>query len=532
MSSKKIRKTIGLKMTLLFIMFALLFCVVLGFFAYRSSWQAYTDTYARKALQVSGATTLLIDGDRIGGYLNTMETDDYYDELQETLNNIKREFTLMYLYIFRPDDGDKFTYIMDAALESDDPEKLAELGDKDEFYDMNIDYDFFVNASEFEVKKLIIYDEYFGDAVLSFAPIYSSSGEKTAMVAVEISLKSVQEKQAAFFKTIVLLSCITTVFMIAGLMFISRRIISKPLRKLTNGALNFVSSDTLSSFDCNIKTGDEMQTLSEAFGKMACDLREYIDNLQIITAEKERIGAELDVATQIQASMLPCIFPPFPDRKEFNIYASMRPAKEVGGDFYDFFLVDENTLAVVIADVSGKGVPAALFMVIAKTLIKNNAQLGKSPREVFETVNDTLCENNEAGMFVTAFMGYVDLQTKKLTYVNARHDPALVKKSGGEYEFLTSKPSRLLAIFEGTPYPEQEIILSAGDAIYLYTDGVTEAMNNSRKLFSAQRLLAVLNENKNCNSEQLLAQIKREIDLFADGAEQADDITMLALEIN
>jgi len=531
MNRKRIRKTIGLKMTLLFVLVALSFCLVLGVFSYRSSWKAFTDTYARKALQVSGAAALLVDGERIGTYLESMETDDYYYELQEKLNDFKREFDLMYLYIFRPEDDGVFTYIMEAVLESDNPELIAGLGEKDDFQ-VNIDYDYFENADELEVEKQITYDEHYGDSVLSYSPIYGSNGERAAIVAAEISLKFVKERQAAYFKTIALLSCVITVFMVAVLMFMSRRMISKPLKKLTSDALNFVSSDKLSSFDCSIKTGDEMQTLSEAFAKMACDLNEYIDNLQIITAEKERIVAELDVATQIQANMLPCIFPPFPDRKEFNIHASMRPAREVGGDFYDFFLIDENTLAVVMADVSGKGMPAALFMVIAKTLIKNNAQLGKSPKEVFETVNDTLCENNEAGMFVTAFMGYVDLKSKKLTYVNAGHDPALVKKAGGEYEFLKSKPSLLLAIFEGTPYTEQELMLSAGDVLYLYTDGVTEAMNNSLKQFSAERLLETLNRNKNCPVERLLLQLKKEIDLFADGAEQADDITMLALEIN
>ncbi|MCL2033122.1 MAG: SpoIIE family protein phosphatase [Oscillospiraceae bacterium] len=311
----------------------------------------------------------------------------------------------------------------------------------------------------------------------------------------------------------------------AGNSVLARRLssgLARPVIQLSEGAGIIGAGDLEYRFD--VKTGDELETLSDAFNAM-------ISNIKTITAEKERIGAELNVATQIQASMLPCIFPPFPGRKEFDIYASMLPAKEVGGDFYDFFLINESKLAVVMADVSGKGVPAALFMVIAKTLIKNNAQSGKSPKEVFQTVNDMLCENNDACMFVTAFMGYIDLRSGKLTYVNAGHDPALLKKADGEFKPLPSKPSLILAGFENVRYKEEEMILSPGDTLYLYTDGVTEAMNNDCELFSTRRLLDALNRSKVSTAKELLVHIKNEIDLFADGAEQADDITMLALKI-
>jgi sigma-B regulation protein RsbU (phosphoserine phosphatase) len=276
-------------------------------------------------------------------------------------------------------------------------------------------------------------------------------------------------------------------------------------------------------------TNDEIGDLATAFNDMTGSLQTYIANLTTITAEKERIGAELNVATQIQASMLPCIFPAFPDRPEFDIYGSMLPAKEVGGDFYDFFLIDNDRLAVVMADVSGKGVPAALFMVIAKTLIKNNAQYGKSPKEVFEIVNNMLCENNEAGMFVTAFMGFLDIPTGTFTYVNAGHNPPLIKRNGGDFEWLPTKPCFVLAGMDGMSYRQDEITLHPGDTLYLYTDGVTEAVNRDEALFSEQRLLDVANKHQTDNLGEFLASIKTEIDLFADGAEQADDITMLVL---
>jgi sigma-B regulation protein RsbU (phosphoserine phosphatase) len=298
--------------------------------------------------------------------------------------------------------------------------------------------------------------------------------------------------------------------------------LAKPIIELNAGAGIIGAGDL--DYRLDVKTGDEIETLSDAFNTM-------ISNIKTITADKERIGAELDVATKIQASMLPCIFPAFPSRDEFDIYASMLPAKEVGGDFYDFFLIDENTLAVVIADVSGKGVPAALFMVIAKTLLKNNAQYGKSPKEVFEAVNNILCENNDADMFVTAFMGYLDIPAGRFTYVNAGHNPPLIRRNGGLFEWLPTKPGFVLAGMEGMLYKQNEVTLSAGDELFLYTDGVTEAVNNENELFTDPKLLEAANRYADLSVKELVAKIKEEVDTFAGGAEQADDITMLVLKM-
>jgi sigma-B regulation protein RsbU (phosphoserine phosphatase) len=208
----------------------------------------------------------------------------------------------------------------------------------------------------------------------------------------------------------------------------------------------------------------------------------------------------------------------------------MLPAKEVGGDFYDFYFVDKDNLAVVIADVSGKGVPAALFMVITKTLIKNSSS-SQSPKNVLESVNKELCENNEADMFVTAFMGFYNIPSGRFAYVNAGHNPPLVKRTGTGYEFLETEPGFVLAWMDSAQYTEKEIIFGPGDVLFLYTDGVTEAMNGKKELFGEQRLVAALNAGGNLPPKDLLSAIKREVDNFADGTEQADDITMLALKV-
>lgn len=293
---------------------------------------------------------------------------------------------------------------------------------------------------------------------------------------------------------------IASLCLVAVAAYYLSRSITQPIYRLSSEVQSIGSGNLDVVLDIN--TGDELEELAQVVQTMAVKLKDYIGDLQRVTAEKERIGAELNVATTIQVSMLPCIFPAFPDRDEFDIFASMLAAKEVGGDFYDYFLIDDNHLAVVIADVSGKGIPAALFMVIAKTLIKNSAQSGKTPSEVFETVNNQLCENNSAGMFVTAFMGYLEMRTGLFTYVNAGHNPPVLRRYGGVFERLEVKPGFVLACMEDTVYQQQQLQLQRGDTLFLYTDGVTEAANPSGERLGENLLLACINERPGGGSQQ------------------------------
>ena len=242
--------------------------------------------------------------------------------------------------------------------------------------------------------------------------------------------------------------------------------------------------------------------------------------------------AELNVASNIQRDMLPNIFPAFPERSEFDVYATMDPAKEVGGDFYDFFMIDQTHLAIVIADVSGKGVPAALFMVIAKTIIRNQAQSSLSPAEIFSRANEQLIENNGEGLFVTAYLGILDLRTGVLTYTNAGHNPPLLRQHDGAFEWLKLRPGFVLAGMEGMRYKEFQVTLAPGDMLFLYTDGVTEATNAAQELYGEKRLEEALNtaDAKNLDPNQLLPYIKAKVTDFVAGAPQADDITMLCLQ--
>jgi sigma-B regulation protein RsbU (phosphoserine phosphatase) len=319
--------------------------------------------------------------------------------------------------------------------------------------------------------------------------------------------------------TVNLLTVLLTIFLALRL----SNSLTAPIISLSNGTYAISAGDF--NHRLEVKTGDELETLADAFNQM-------IDNIQYVTAEKERISTELNVATKIQASMLPCIFPAFPERQDFDVYAEMHPAKEVGGDFYDFFFVDKNKLAVVIADVSGKGVPAALFMVIAKTLIKNQAQMDKPLNEVFYAVNNQLCENNDTSMFVTAFIGLLETNTGKFTYVNAGHNPPVIKHAQDKFTWLATKPGIILGAMENIRFKMMEVSLAKDDMIFLYTDGVNEAMNTKDEQFSSPRILEILNAGitKNNTIYDYIQDMLHEIEVFADGAEQADDITMLMLD--
>ena len=289
-----------------------------------------------------------------------------------------------------------------------------------------------------------------------------------------------------------------------------------------------ISSGNL-DYRAEIRSNDEIGDLAQSFNDMAASLKDYVKNLAAVTAEKERIGAELNVATQIQADMLPRIFPPFPDRTEFDIYATMNPAKEVGGDFYDFFLIDDDHLALVIADVSGKGVPAALFMVIAKTLIKNRAQMGGTPSEILADVNEQLCEGNDAELFVTVWLGILEISTGHVAASNAGHEYPAVCKKGGKYELFKTKQSPAVATMEGIRFKPSEFTLEPGDNLYIYTDGVAEATNINDELYGTDRMLEVLDTTLEMDSHDILITVKKSVDDFTGEAPQFDDVTMLSL---
>ena len=310
----------------------------------------------------------------------------------------------------------------------------------------------------------------------------------------------------------------------ANIFVLIKKLVVKNIRKI-NDSLAQITEGNL-NVTVDVRDNEEFASLSDDINSTVATLKNYIDEAAA------RFDKDLEIAKKIQHSALPSVFPPYPNRKDFSIFASMYAAKEVGGDFYDFYLLDETHLAFVVADVSGKGIPGAMFMMTSKTLIKSHAESGLAVNEVFTQVNAKLCENNEAGMFVTAWMGILDLETGMIRYANAGHNPPLVRHKDGTYEYLKGRANFVLAGMEGVRYKEQQLQLQQGDEIYLYTDGVTEAHDMDKQLFGEERLLVSLNETKGMTVDEICAKVKADVDAFQGEAEQFDDITMLCVRLN
>lgn len=303
--------------------------------------------------------------------------------------------------------------------------------------------------------------------------------------------------------------------------FLIKKVIIDNIRKINN-TLSEITGGNL-DLRVDVRTNEEFASLSDDINQTVSALKGYINEAA------SRIDKELEFAKQIQKSSLPTAFP---KRDEFDIYAKMITAKEVGGDFYDFYMINDTTVAFLVADVSGKGIPAAMFMMRAKAIIKDLTESGLPIDKIFTKANEKLCENNEAGMFVTAWMGILDLKSGLMQFANAGHNPPLIKRSNGKFEYLKERSGLFLAGMDNIKYKKNEINLFPGDQILLYTDGITEATDKINNLYGEGRLEKFVNSIKNANSEELCKSIKRDVDKFVENAEQFDDITMLAIALN
>jgi sigma-B regulation protein RsbU (phosphoserine phosphatase) len=487
--------------------------------------------YEEFAVAVLRLAYAYIDVDDMVEVLETGERSQQYNNTQVAFNTIKETQGITFLYFFAIRDN-MMVYFINAYTQREvemlgEDEKIVTLNSVDPLpYELNE----MINNPDDRIW-IIPTDTDYGHMMGAFYAIRDDNGNIIGILASEINMYDIDSTIQVYVVTVLLGAIIIISICVFFMILYIRKKVTLPIQRLSESANNFVNQETdeeLKAIISTIKSKDELETLSESIEKMTMDMIEYIKNITIITAEKERIGAELSVATQIQASMLP---KNFPQQKELELYASMRPAKEVGGDFYDFFFIDEDTLAVVMADVSGKGIPAALFMVVAKTLIKTNAMSGMSPKEVFDISNDLLCENNDAEMFVTAFLGYLQISTGRFKFVNAGHNFPLIKKKD-KFEWLETEVDFVLAGMEGMPFTEGEITLNQGDELFLYTDGVTEAHNIDNDLFGDPYLLEVANECTYAKPNEFGDFIIEKIDAFAGEAPQADDITMMLLKYN
>ena len=515
--------------------------VTISAFSYLSSKDYMEEMYAQRVISGSKSVATMLDVDDVRTIISDGgENSEAYGRVENILNTIKRDGEITYLSLVIPDE-DSVTFYIDGCVPEmgDDPANQLT-------YETDVLYTDAANDEADLQKYLLIWGMYaenkgtdeplvtdnsYGYNYTAVAPILDENGQAIAEIQYILDMQEVRDHLNGFLYNMLGISfCIICAALLLYILLVKWMVLN-PVEKLSEFTTEITKKGNFSKQEIEIKTGDEIEALGQSFNYMMERLEDYIKDLTVVTAEKERIGAELNVATQIQSSMLPCIFPAFPDRDELDIYATMTPAKEVGGDFYDFFMVDERHVAIVIADVSGKGVPAALFMVIGKTLIKDHTQPGRDLGEVFTEVNNILCESNDNGMFITAFEGVLDLVTGEFRYANAGHEMPFIYRKDGGYEAYKIRPGFVLAGMENIKYKEQKIQLNIGDKIFQYTDGVTEATDKDNQLYGMDRLHKVLNEKcLDCNPEQTLKLVKEDIDAFVGDNDQFDDITMLCLE--
>ncbi len=514
--------------------------VTITYFSYQNSKTYLEDMYAERVLNGSRTIADILDVEDVKAIIS--ENGDQsaaYARVVKMLETQKKDSDITFLSLTVPDE-DSVTFYIDVNLPElgDNPEKqiaygsnilyVDAAGDEKDLENYKIAWEYYSSGRDLE--EPLITDNSYGYNYTSVSPVFDEEGNAIAEIQYILDMTEVRQHLNSFLLTMLFVALAIVLISILAYVLFVRKVVISPIGKLAAFTKEITDTREFENQHITIQTGDEIEELGDSFNFMLEELELYIENLSKITAEKERIGAELDIAAHIQGSMLPCLFPAFPQREEFEIFASMTPAKEVGGDFYDYFMVDSNHLAIVMADVSGKGVPAALFMVIGKTLIKDHTLPGRDLGEVFSCVNEMLCEANSEGLFITAFEGVIDLVTGEFRFVNAGHELPFICRKGEVYEPYKIRPGFVLAGMEGMRYKAGSITLSEGDKIFQYTDGVTEATNAGDELYGMDRLQNVLNRNIDLSPTQLLPAIKEDIDRFVGDAPQFDDITMLCLE--
>ena len=481
-------------------------------------------------------------GDEYQNLIRPFASTPEYAAARKVLNNCQVHADLNNIGLFFLDQENKrFVIVLDGDL----PERVTMPGEwiSDE-NGKSYSYDEIMNVTSSEWYLKVAYAKRSGWAGGDFIELKGQDGKPLGFVSVDIKMERFITHLARYTRVYafsLLIVIAFTAFLIS--LYLKRRIIG-PLDKLADAAKNYIARDKVSDLETatsffsslDISTGDELEELKDTMAEMEADIARTMRRIRQVTTEQERlkrqqerISTELDIAKQIQIDALPSVFP---DRPEFDIYASMRPAKEVGGDFYDFFLIDLDHLGLVIADVSGKGVPAALFMMISKQILKNKALFGGTPAQVLTYVNTQLSENNDNAMFVTIWFGILTISTGEVIAASAGHEYPFITDDSGEYKLYEDPHGIPCGVMDGMVYDDYSFRLKPGSQLFLYTDGVAEANNPNKELFGTERTQAALNIHKELSPKEQIENMSKEIKAFAGDCEQFDDITMLCLRYN
>jgi len=545
---KKKTNRLGRELIVVLLFFFSLIVILLLAGSFVAHTREIYNLYKERAAKVSITSASLLDGDYIKDLCEAVSSQEY-QELREKaaaeddpsiLEEYLKEKDLYEKYVNSTDllstlqksEQVEYIYVQDLEEEGamyllDPSETILSLG----LFEKNAEGldDWTTND---RVPATVTKSEY-GYLSTCAEPVYASDDKAYAVVGVDIDMNQVIKRRNSFAFIMVIESFVILLLMAFAGSFFIRKVVSDPLCSLARDASAFGANDEADLeglvVDVPARRDDEILDLYKDIRKMQLGIIRYMKNLTAVTEEKERLSTELDIANRIQSSMLPSTFPAFPDRPEFDVFARMKPAKSVAGDFYDFFLIDDDHLGVVMADVSGKGIPASLFMMMSKIIINNIAQLGVSPHEVLQMANERICENNDANMFVTVWFGVITISTGHVIAANAGHEYPVVQNADGVYELLRDKHGLVLGGMEGIRYRDYEFDLSKGQILFLYTDGVPEATTAKNEQFGTDRMMEALNRKQTANPEELVNHMLSTVDDFYGGAEQFDDITMLAI---
>jgi sigma-B regulation protein RsbU (phosphoserine phosphatase) len=493
-------------------------------------------SYGDAAYAVADMGLTMVNGNHIDRYLKTGESDEEWQETTRQLQTLcdRMQATMIYVICLDTADYESYTTVFHVVGSDIDDYKPLSVGQvktysndsfkrefKELYKDDNIASFTLIGATELHGDKAYI---------TSVHPVRDDSGKITAVLCAQVPVTDMHTRVKYFARIAVAAIVLAALVIIAYTKYI-RKNIAGPIGQVSAETKRFAAENTKGEGLDIVSRINEISSLSHSVDEMEEEMLEYIENLTAVTAERERVSTELSVAKRIQENAVPHTFPAFPERKDFDLYAFMQPAKEVGGDFYNYFLIDDDHLALVMADVSDKGIPAALFMMVTNILISDRTRLGGTPAEIIEYVNDTVCSNNEAGMFVTVWLGILELSTGKITACNAGHDDPAVYRKGGTFELVKTVHDIAVGAMGGLPYSDYEIQLNKGDKLFLYTDGVPEATDRDMKMLSLGTMVDTLNRHKEETPQKILEGIYRGINEFVADAPQFDDITMLCLEL-
>ena len=517
------------------VLLLLVFFAVVSIIGYNSFTEALMSQYSEGAFLTAETAAQMVDADRMDEYAESEGATQEYLDVWNQLDYLCNSSGSTFVYVIRPDRSDyaHITFLF-STIDHESKYTIYDFGYVRDT--TNDDYRQKYRALyELESEReLVIRDRGYIETdahITAMIGLKGSDGQVKAILCVQRQMDVLSVARQKYINKIILTLIILVVLVVVGQSLFLHRTLLQPLKQISDEALRFSKEGekTEKKLRDTIRNQDEIGHLAGSIDRMEEQIQNYVESITQITAEKERINTELTLATKIQADMLPHVFPAFPERKEFELFANMDPAKEVGGDFFDFFLVDNDHLCITIADVSGKGIPAALFMMASKILLKNNAMTGKGPAEILTDVNAAICANNREQMFVTIWLGILEISTGRLTAANAGHEYPVLMRAGKDFELYRDKHGFVIGGMEGAEYSQYELQLNPGDKLFLYTDGVTEATDANKELFGSGRMIAVLNERKDTSPTQMLEGVRRAVDDFVKEAEQFDDLTMLCL---